>query len=259
MRVLSLNIRCDTGADGPDNWVHRARLLYGVIAEQKADMVALQEVLPNQRREIENRFPNYRWLGRGRNYNGDGEQCTIGILPSCSLLDWSTFWLSETPQEPASLGWDACLPRICTWAYLRHEQLRFCFANVHFDHLGAKARLESAKLLCRHFGKLALPTVVAGDFNCEPYDDPITTMREHFQDSYATLYPDCRRGTFQAFGAVPEEERPRIDYIFTSPDFDICEASILTETETPFSSDHFPIQSRVYLRKASIGSSFEAR
>lgn len=257
MRILSFNVRCDVGADGPDDWSHRAPLLFRVIDRQKADLVALQEVLPHQRSEIESRFPNYRWLGRGRNYNGDGEQCTIGVLPSCRILDWSTFWLSETPQEPASVGWDACLPRICTWAYLQHEDLRFCFANVHLDHLGATARLESAKLLCRHFESLALPTVVAGDFNCEAYDEPIKAMKVFFHDSYGILYPDCRQGTFQAFGAVPEEERPRIDYIFSSRDFDISEAGILKETEPPFSSDHFPIQ--CYLRRASIGSSLEAR
>ena len=35
-----------------------------------------------------------------------------------------TFWLSETPEEPGSIGWGAACPRVCSWLVLR-EVRRF--------------------------------------------------------------------------------------------------------------------------------------
>ncbi len=35
------------------------------------------------------------------------------------LLTHDTFWLSEHPEEPGSMGWDAACPRTVTWAKFR--------------------------------------------------------------------------------------------------------------------------------------------
>ncbi len=37
------------------------------------------------------------------------------------LIDNSTFWLSGTPEKP-SVGWDAAMERICTYALLKDQQ-----------------------------------------------------------------------------------------------------------------------------------------
>ncbi len=59
-----------------------------------------------------------------------------------------TFWLSETPEKP-SVGWDAVLPRICTWGHFKYKDtgFEFLFFNLHMDHIGKQARVESALLV----------------------------------------------------------------------------------------------------------------
>ena len=44
----------------------------------------------------------------------------------------------------------------------------FWFMNTHFDHLGVKARQESAKIMMDLAERLDAPAVVTGDFNCFP-------------------------------------------------------------------------------------------
>lgn len=220
------------GADGVNNWVHRAQLVYRLIREQQPDLVALQEVLPNQRQAVEEHLPEWGWWGRGRNHEGEGEQCTIGVARHLQVQGFGTFWLSQTPDLEASLGWDACLPRICSW--VRVEGLTF--ANVHLDHLGHQARCRSARLLCQ---RLEGPLVLAGDFNCEPRDEPMMILRERLQDGYGTLYPDCELSTYHEFGALPAG--PRIDYVLTDPEFSVRRAQILTAEGPPYPSDHHPV------------------
>ena len=54
--------------------------------------------------------------------------------------------------------------------------------NTHFDNRGARARLESAKLLVKKIDELAgdgadrLPVVLTGDFNCTAKQEPYAVL-----------------------------------------------------------------------------------
>ena len=62
---------------------------------------------------------NLIYVGVGRDDgNKKGEFCAIYFNKNkYRLLKSSTFWLSENPNE-VSIGWDAALERICTYAQL---------------------------------------------------------------------------------------------------------------------------------------------
>ena len=62
---------------------------------------------------------DYKYVGVGRDDgNRKGEFCAIFFNEKkYKLLRNSTFWLSENPNE-VSIGWDAALERICTYALL---------------------------------------------------------------------------------------------------------------------------------------------
>src|SRR5690625_7988514 len=54
--------------------------------------------------------------GVGRDADGGGEYSAILYRKSrFEVLDQGTFWLSQTPDQAGSAGWDAVLPRIATY------------------------------------------------------------------------------------------------------------------------------------------------
>ena len=79
-----------------------------------------------------------------------------------------TFWLSDTPEVPGSMGWGASLPRIVTWMELvdKNSHEHFFYFNTHFAHDSDSARIMSSKILlersrqycCRIF-RLLLPAI----------------------------------------------------------------------------------------------------
>ncbi len=241
---MTFNIRCDMGRDGADNWCHRCDLVYRTIREQQADLVGLQEVLPSQRQGVEENLPEFRWLGRGRDFAGGGEQCAVGVSPELEILDQGTFWLSQTPQQESSLGWDACLPRICTWARLRKGKVEFLFGNTHFDHLGETARLESARLLGQQLTAGGVPSILLGDFNSQPASPPLRVLEQFWWD----VHEGSTETTYQEFGRIPDG--PKIDYIMASPGFRTVEAQVLSQEQGPYPSDHFPLVARLATKLA---------
>jgi len=60
----------------------------------------------------------------------------------------------------------------------------FIWINTHLDHGGAKARLESSKLLLNRARKLKPPSssgvkvFLSGDFNCKENDEPYKLLTE---------------------------------------------------------------------------------
>lgn len=234
---MSFNIRCDMGYDGADNWVHREHLVYEQIRSEAPHLLALQEVLPTQRQGLAENLPEYVCVGRGRQRGGHGEQCTIGVHRDLQLLERGMFWLSEEPDLEASVGWDACLTRVCAWVRVKVGEREFHFANTHFDHVGCQARAESARLMVKRLG--VHPAIVVGDFNCLCGTEPIVELERAWRDAHQ----GSTETTYQEFGRLPDG--PKIDYIFVDPEFPVLSAEILSASEGPFSSDHFPVTATI--------------
>ena len=159
-RVLSFNIRYGLADDGDNSWPQRRELVFEAIRAGSYDFIGLQEALPFQIEEIQERLPGYGLLSRTREADpNEGEACAIFYRSSRWRLDpeqHGTFWLSATPEEPGSKSWDSSLPRIATWgAFIsRQTDQQIYVYNTHFDHRGSAARLESAKLIRAHIAAL---------------------------------------------------------------------------------------------------------
>ncbi|MEX2141464.1 MAG: endonuclease/exonuclease/phosphatase family protein [Pirellulales bacterium] len=182
LRVMTFNIRYDNPQDGEDIWVNRKDKVASMVRLYDADIVGMQEAQRNQIDDLAKRLPKYEWFGVGRQDGKDAGEFTPIFYrrDRLELLDQKTFWLSPTPDQAGSRGWDAALPRIATWARFRPragsegEKMEFIVFNTHFDHMGLLARLESAKLLRAKVAEIAgdHPVVVIGDFNCLPGSPP---------------------------------------------------------------------------------------
>ncbi|MEZ3163346.1 endonuclease/exonuclease/phosphatase family protein [Halorubrum sp. RMP-47] len=186
IRVLSYNVRYANRGDHHDAWHDRRDAVGRLVRFHRPDVAAFQEPVPEQRRDLRDRLPEYEFVGRGREADGEGEGCPIGVRSDrWEVVEDGTFWLSETPETP-STGWGATHPRIATWARVRarNGDAALRVVNAHFDHVSARARRESARLLRELLPTLAtgegagsgdgekLPIVFVGDLNCTPGSEP---------------------------------------------------------------------------------------
>lgn len=139
VNALSFNIRYDNPNDGLQNWHYRKDNILRMINFYDLDILGLQEVLINQLNFLKKHLNEYETVGVGRkDGKNKGEFAPIFFRKNkFELLESGTFWLSETPEK-VSIGWDAALERIATWAVLKDKTSRkeFIVMNTHFDHIG---------------------------------------------------------------------------------------------------------------------------
>ena len=281
--VASYNLRNANAGDSAqgDGWGQRCVVMADLIRFHDFDLFGTQEGLKHQLDTLKNRLPGFDYIGVGRDDGGErGEHAAIFYRTSrFELLDHGDFWLSQTPDTP-SVGWDAVLPRICTWGHFKDKEssLEFLFFNLHMDHIGKKARVESAYLVqdkMKELGKgKELPAILTGDFNVDQFSPSYATITEGGKliDSHETAdFVYQLNGTFNNYRTDGFSES-RIDHIFVTPNVKVFKYGVLTDTyrtpeeateqsttdapaeikihrfkaRTP--SDHFPVKTSVELR-----------
>lgn len=252
MTVMSYNIRLDTAADGINAWPYRKDAVAEMIGPKyQGDIIGLQEVLRRQLDDIQERLPDYAWVGVGRDDGRDrGEFSPILYREErFRLLATNTFWLSETPELPGSRSWDAAITRIVTWA--RFEDVstgrQFTVFNTHFDHRGEQARIESSRLLIDRFAEIAgdAPFILTGDLNVSESEQAYRILAD------SGLLADARyasesghQGPTASFNdwVTLRADESRIDYVFVSSGIRVLTHHILDDRyDGRFPSDHLPV------------------
>jgi endonuclease/exonuclease/phosphatase family metal-dependent hydrolase len=256
INVLTYNIRYDNPGDGSNAWTKRRTWLCSQVKQVNPGIFGVQEALISQMNFLDSTFSDYRHAGVGRS---DGK--TKGEFSAIfyntmkfKLIKQGTFWLSPTPGR-VSVGWDAALERICTYALFETIETgrRFWAFNTHFDHIGVKARRNSADLILKKIktiNKGGFPVILMGDFNSEPGSEPYSSITSQMQDTKIadksmTMGPD---GTFNGFDASKAAVQ-RIDFIFTGKTgISILNYNVLREQRDGlFASDHYPVVSELRL------------
>lgn len=262
IRVMSFNIRFANPQDGVDFWPNRKEMAASMIRFNEADIVGLQEAMRSQLDDLEALLPGYAWYGLCRtdgsvNPEPDNEfSAVLYRRDRFELLDSATFWLSENPDKVGSKGWDAALPRICSWIKLRDKRSgkEFYHFNIHFDHRGEQARAESAKLLVKRIGEIAgaSPAILTGDFNCVPTDEPyrILTAKGSGLADALFLSEIPHHGPLSTWSGFQFPGMPgrRIDYIFVNNKVEVRKHAILSDCWSGrFPSDHLPVLAEIRL------------
>ena len=201
------------------------------------DIFGTQEGYTVQLDQLRELLPGFRYIGVGRDDGVDaGEHSAIFYDARVfEAVDSGDFWLSQTPGRP-SVGWDAVLPRICSWGHFRHRDSgrEFMMFNLHMDHVGKQARIESANLVRAMIDSLGrgLPAIVTGDFNVDQTHQSYRTMTADsvLLDSYeAAALVYANNGTFNNFSTTGFSTS-RIDHIFVTPDIEVERYGVLTDT-----------------------------
>lgn len=252
INIITYNIRLNVASDGVNAWPNRKENVKALVKFHDADILCVQEALPEQFDALlEN--SNFDVVGVGReDGKRKGEFSAVYYdKDRFTKKDGGTFWLSVTPDVP-SKGWDAALNRVCSWVrlYDRINKKEFLVFNTHYDHIGVKARIESAKLLKRKIQEIAptLPVVFTGDLNVTPETEAIATIKSFLTDAKEVSIEPAYgpNGTFNAFD-FNSDLKNRIDYVFVNKGFKVQKFAVLSDSKDKrYPSDHLPVFARLW-------------
>ncbi len=255
-----------------NGWGQRYPVIVEMIRFHGFDIFGIQEGLHQQLENMAEQLPGYTFFGEGRDDGKNaGEHSAIFYrTDKFELLESGNFWLSTITDRP-NKGWDAALPRICSWGKFREKgsSFKFYMFNLHMDHKGVTARAESAKLILQKISELPknMPVILTGDFNVDQFNESYRLLNTSgiLRDAYE-LAPVklATTGTFNGFHPDAHTES-RIDHIFLSKAFTVQRYGILTDTyrekrtdslsgsKNAYSarvpSDHFPVLIEVAHKK----------
>ena len=264
LSVISFNIRVlgSVFAEmvNQNSWSRRKSAIPAMIKDQCPDIFGVQEALSDQLTYVGDNLPNYSYVGVGRedgkeiseitNSTESGEIMAIFYNTSeIKLLEWGTYWLSETPDEP-SISWEADYKRTMTWAKMQMKcsGRKFFYVNTHLDNHSGTAREEGLKLIVKKIAEMNidnLPVVLTGDFNVTPDNSVLGVLIDaEMLDARTTAEETDELATFNGFG---DEEERVIDYIYYRG-FSSCpeyETIVKQYENIQYISDHYPIVARL--------------
>ena len=263
INVATYNIRNANNHDveNGNGWAQRCPVVCKLIQFHDFDIFGSQEVLKSQLDDMLTAMPEYASIGVGRDDGKDkGEfEPILYKKDRFSLLNSGDFWLSTITDRP-NKGWDAALPRICTWGKFKMKKngKSFWLFNLHMDHIGVVARTESAKLVLERIKTMcgSEPVILMGDFNVDQHNEAYLLLNNSgvMKDVYDTAkIRYALNGTFNGFKPNTVTDK-RIDHIFVSKHFKAIRYGILTDTyridtkevsqdcsQIRMPSDHFPV------------------
>ncbi|AZI54361.1 endonuclease/exonuclease/phosphatase family protein [Epilithonimonas vandammei] len=257
LKVMTYNIRLSLESDKENSWNNRKDDALALMSYYHPDYFGVQEAVPQQMTDIKTTLTDYDYVGVGRD-DGKNQGEYSAIFYDKNKLEVTksgTFWLSETPEKP-SRGWDAAYNRVCTYAFFKIKKTgkQFLAMNLHFDHVGNVARVNSAKLILEKIKELNpknLPLTLTGDFNLTDDSEPIKIISKSLTDSYYNSQKPHYgpKGTWQNFDInTPSTER--LDYVFVKG-FDVLSNRTINDRRENllYPSDHFPVLTEISFKK----------
>ena len=262
VKVMTFNIKFD--GDGLFNAARSWSYFFGadrrdrvtdVINAFGPDLLGVQEMLDNQRADLQGSLSGYGYYGPGRDGGSSGERSGIFYRTArFNQLDQGEFWLSDTPATPGTTftgnGGDTGNPRMATWLKLQDIQTgsELFVINTHWS-LDGEARRLSGELIRGRIDALSggSPVIAMGDLNevraAAGYNALLGSGaggQRRLVDSYdQSGQPQGR--TFHNWAGGTDGSR--IDHVLHSEgDFDVIGGSIIRTTIGGYyPSDHYPV------------------
>ncbi len=177
--VMSYNVLCWFCDSSYDPWEDRLAYFKDIFTRHDPDIIGTQELFNTKdTEELLGQLPGYEVL-----YLIDPDSPEIlKEYPDAAIFYKSErfevvengfYWLSETPDEPWSGGWNegGGFWRLVAWAHFRQisDGREFYFASTHFDN-NTPNQEKSAPLFLDRISQFTpeIPAIVLGDFNSRP-------------------------------------------------------------------------------------------
>lgn len=245
MRLLSYNIH--KGVGGSD-WRYRLDRIIEVIADEKPDIICLQEVDHNVRRTRYHHQPNIL----AKELKAETHLYQLNVPKHNG--GYGNLILSRWPirkHHHVSLRMNKRKPRGAQLAVIDSPEGHFQMVNWHLGLREKERRWQANHLLDHHlFNESAhLPTLIAGDFN-----DWRNSLAWHSFGKHAFVQattPITRFRSFPAFLSVMA-----LDKVFYRGDVDLRHARTVRTALARKASDHLPLVVDFHLHppKAAAGA-----
>ena len=241
IRVLCYNIHYGQGTDG----VYDIERLAKVINQAQPDFVALQEVDVGVKRS--GRMHQARRLAEltgmavrfGPTQHYQGGLYGNAVLTRHKILDVLIQPLPYTESTPAKTSYPRCAIAV-TVSTVDDQRLRFI--STHFQHNVPEDRIAQAKAINRLFvhDKDMTPTILAGDMNARPSEDPIRILLSKWE---------CAIEDMPQPTAPSTNPKSRIDYVFFRPAnrIQLLSSKVIDES---VASDHLPVFAELKIMSA---------
>ncbi len=243
-KICTLNIRLDVSSDGKYCFDGRKDGIKNFLLTENFNIVGFQETLPHQYSFLTGILSEYDSVNTPREEGNFGESCPIFFKKSeYELIEDKTFWLNEDGTKYKK-GWDAACVRICTHAKIREKSTNHIvnIFNVHFDHLGDIARINSSKIIKDRVIECGDELcILFGDFNIESnhpafkellsgklLNNTLDLAKELVEHPY----------TFHGYDTENEDTNLYIDYIFTNKDISVLKHEVHSGE---IISDHYAV------------------
>lgn len=232
IRVLCYNVHWCLGTDG----TYDIPRVANVIRKTQPDLVALQEVDVGVKRS--GRIHEVQQLAEltglaarfGPTQHYEGGLFGNAVLSRFPILDVSIHPLPYTESTADRTTY----PRGAIAVTVRApdgEPLRF--VSTHFQHNVPEDRVAEALAINRLFasGKDGLRTILAGDMNARPDEEPVTELLKKWSNAIDEAAAPTAPAT---------NPRSRIDYVFfrEATQFRLIESTVVPEA---VASDHRPV------------------
>ena len=261
--VMTFNIRTAAGRDGDNAWPHRRDLVVETIEQFAPHVVGVQEALDEQIEYLDERLPDYRWLGIDRGLNGGvglSEYTPIFYrYAELSPIESGNFWLTSTPDTPPVRREGRRRGRggrIVTWARFHHRATGrqvFVF-NTHFTLRRGQSQLDSANQIATRAEALpsGTPVIVLGDFNNSAEDSDTWRVATARGLRDAWMLADVTRGptaTYGDFGPPEDALTERVDWILVGGPITVRSVeTVLHNDAGRYPSDHYPVAASLVLQ-----------
>jgi endonuclease/exonuclease/phosphatase family metal-dependent hydrolase len=255
LHLMTLNLRRRMPAWRPgraDRWETRRPALARLLEVERPSILGLQEVLPDQSREVAAMLGDgYVSAGSGRERGGLGERCELHVdAERLRIVGERTWWLSDSPGVPGSRSFGNLFPRILVQVELQDlaTLTRFHVLVTHLDHLSERSRQASAGLIRAEVESLDAPAAVLGDFNTGAGS---ATHRALTGGPLADSFDLARERLDPGFGSYSHYRPPRVgarrlDWILVSRGTAVDAAGV--DAARPLGvavSDHDPVHAVV--------------
>ena len=265
VKVISMNLDANEATAGS-----RVRLMAPLLLSFDPDSIGVQEARGGWINLLKKNFLTKGYSRVGVDAGG-GKDASNGYFATYilykedkfNLVDWGTFWLTNTPEVPSKYGPTVDTNRTCTWALLEDKEtgFRYVHMNAHLDWMDMevnKIQVEMIQKQIERFAAMGYPVFAGGDYNCDEGTDSYNKMLDSkiVADSKKIAEKANDIATYPSYGeydVYDPAQRP-IDYFFvTKNNITVKEYRVVDEKpDGEYISDHFPVFVRALVHETSI-------